>query len=334
MTALTLDLAEKFASLALAHVGREYPNILQHAMAGPEDIVGPREAHPIFFGSYDWHSCVHGYWLLARLLRRHPDLRAANAINALFNENITETNVAGELTYLARPTARGFERPYGWAWLLALQGELNEHKTSAGKDAAKTMRPLADAFAKRFMSYLPLADYPTRTGAHPSTAFALRLAAEYAEPHDPELFTLMRDKALAWYTADARAQAWEPSQDDFLSPTLMEAECMRRFLTPEQFRAWFALFLPDAAQQQPATLFAPPRVSDRTDGKIAHLDGLNFSRAWCWRSIARALGEDDPLAPIAREAAERHLAASLPYVTGDYMGEHWLATFAVLALET
>jgi hypothetical protein len=333
MSALTRDLAEKFAALALAHVSREYPNIMQHAMAGPEDIVGPREAHPIFFGSYDWHSCVHGYWLLARLLRRYPDLAATAAISKLFTERITDANVAAEVAYLTRPTARGFERPYGWGWLLALQAELNEHKSGAGRAAAITMQPLADTFVARFKTHLPLADYPTRTGVHTSTAFALRLAADYAEPHDEELFVLMRDKVLAWYGADADAQAWEPSQDDFLSPTLMEAECVRRFMAPNEFRAWFARFLPDAAQGKPDTLFAPARVSDRSDGKIAHLDGLNFSRAWCWRSIARALGDDNPVAPIAREAAERHIAASLPHVAGDYMGEHWLATFAVLALE-
>jgi hypothetical protein len=333
MTTLTRDLAEKFAALALAHVSREYPNVMQHAMAGPRDIIGPREAHPIFFGSYDWHSCVHGYWLLARLLRHHPDFAPAGAIENLFAERITEANVAGEIAYLARPTARGFERPYGWGWLLALQAALNEHKNGAGKDAAMTLQPLADAFAARFKDYLPLADYPTRTGVHSSTAFALRLAADYAEPNDATLFALMREKVRAWYGVDASAQAWEPSQDDFLSPTLMEAECARRFMAPDDFVTWFARFLPDAAQSKPATLFAPARVSDRSDGKIAHLDGLNFSRAWCWRSIAKALGDSNPVASIARDAAERHIAASLPHVAGDYMGEHWLATFALLALE-
>ncbi|WP_395646485.1 DUF2891 domain-containing protein [Terricaulis sp.] len=329
MTQLTKAIAEKFAALALAHVSREYPNIMQHALAGPEDIVGPRAAHPIFFGSYDWHSCVHGYWLLARLMRRYPDLAHTSAIKALFAEQITAANVAGEIAYLARPGARGFERPYGWGWLLALQAELDEH---ADKRAAETLRPLADVFVARFKAFLPLADYPIRTGVHSSTAFALRLAADYAEPADGELFDLMRRKVIAWYSADADAQAWEPSQDDFLSPTLMEAECMRRYLAPDAFRSWCRRFLPDARKGEPATLFAPARVSDRSDGKIAHLDGLNLSRAWCWRSIARALG-DTPAASVARDAAERHIAASLPHVAGDYMGEHWLATFALLALE-
>jgi hypothetical protein len=333
MTALTRDIAEKFAALALAHVGREYPNKMDHVMAGPQDVQGPRALHPIFFGSFDWHSCVHGYWLLARLMRRYPDLAAAPQITALFHERIMPENVATECAYLERPESRGFERPYGWGWLLALQAEFERHGAGAGHRAAATLRPLAEAFAARFRSFLPLADYPIRTGVHSSTAFALRLAADYAEPNDPELFALMRDKALAWYGGDEAAQAWEPSQDDFLSATLMEAECLRRFLAPEAFRAWLLRFLPRASEGEPATLFTPARVSDRSDGKIAHLDGLNFSRAWCWRAIAAAHDAESTVARVARDAAERHIAASLPYVAGDYMGEHWLATFALLALE-
>ena len=333
MTALTRDVADKFAALALAHVGREYPNKLDHVMAGPADVIGPRAAHPIFFGSYDWHSCVHGYWLLARLLRRYPDFAHAGAIAALFDERITPANVSAECAYLARPEARGFERPYGWGWLLALQAELTQHKAGAGARAAKTLQPLAQAFTDRFKAFLPLADYPVRTGVHTSTAFALRLAADYAEPNDPDLFNLMRDKVFAWYGGDRGAQAWEPSQDDFLSPTLMEAECMRRFLAPAAFRAWFRDFLPHAEDGAPAALFTPARVSDRSDGKIAHLDGLNFSRAWCWRAIAAAHDGEGKLARAARGAGEAHITASLPHVAGDYMGEHWLATFALLALE-
>ncbi len=332
MTTLARDIAEKFATLALAHVGREFPHKMDHVMASDADVIGPRAAHPIFFGSFDWHSCVHGYWLLARLLRRYPDFAHANDIAALFDERITPANVAAECAYLARPASRGFERWYGWGWLLALQAELDQHDNGAGKAAAETLLPLAEAFAQRFKDFLPLGDYPIRTGMHSSTAFALRLGADYAERRDPDLFALMRDKAFAWYAGDTGAQAWEPSQDDFLSPTLMEAECMRRFLAPAAFRVWFNDFLPDAQSGEPGSLFSPARVSDRTDGKIAHLDGLNFSRAWCWRSIAATL--DDPrTAQVARDAADLHIKASLPHVAGDYMGEHWLATFALLALE-
>ena len=328
-SALTAEIASKFAGLALGHVAREYPNKLDHVMAGLEDAVGVRELHPIFFGSYDWHSCVHGYWLLATLRRLHPEIPEAAAIDALFADAFTPEKIEAERAYLDRPTARGFERPYGWAWLLKLQAELLAHDAPwAGR-----MAPLAEAFADRFREFLPRATYPIRTGVHSSTAFALALAHDYAATaQDASLATLLRDKARAWYGADRACQAWEPSGDDFLSPALMEAECLRRVLDPQAFRAWFAAFLPDAAVSLPATLFAPATVSDRSDGKIAHLDGLNLSRAWCWRAIAAALSPADPVRAVAHDAAERHLAASLPHVAGDYMGEHWLASFALLAL--
>jgi hypothetical protein len=213
-----------------------------------------------------------------------------------------------------------------------LQAELELHAEGAGRRGAANLRPLAQAFAKRFADFLPLCDYPVRTGVHSSTAFALRLAADYAEPFDVGLFALMQAKARLWHEHDTYQQVREPSQDDFLSPSLMEAECMRRFLALDEFRAWFSLFLPRVAQGEPETLFHPARVSDRTDGKIAHLDGLNFSRAWCWRAIADALA-DEAAAQRARDAAERHIEASLPHITGDYSGEHWLATFALLALD-
>jgi hypothetical protein len=332
MTTLTREIAEKFAGLALAHVAREYPNKMDHVLGGPEDVIGPRAAHPVFFGSFDWHSCVHGYWLLAKVLRRYPDLGAAQAIASLYAQSVTKENVAAEVAYLARPGARGFERPYGWGWLLALQAELELHEDGPLHVAAVELRPLARAFADRFRAFLPLCDYPVRTGVHTSTAFALRMAADWTEAFDPALFDLMRAKAIAWYGGDRDCQAWEPSQEDFLSPALIEAECMRRLLEPQEVREWFGRFLPRAAQGAPTSLFAPVRVSDRSDGKIAHLDGLNFSRAWCWRSLASTL-ENTAVIARAREAADRHIEASLPHVAGDYMGEHWLATFALLALE-
>lgn len=332
MTALTLEIAETFAELALGHVSREYPHKMDHVMAGPEDVIGPRAAHPIYFGSFDWHSCVHGYWLLARLVRRHPEMARAREIHALFAERFTEEAVGAEVAYLARPASRGFERPYGWGWLLALQAELELHETCEIAEAGARHRPLAEAFAQRFHDFLPLCDYPVRTGVHSSTAFAIRMAADWAEAFDPRLFDLMREKAIAWYGNDRDCQAWEPSQDDFLSPALSEVECMRRMLQPAPFREWLGRFMPRLAQGHPMSLFAPAKVSDRTDGKIAHLDGLNFSRAWCWRALAAQLGEH-PVSARAREAAQRHLEASLPHVAGDYMGEHWLATFALLALE-
>jgi hypothetical protein len=326
---LTPELASRFAHIALGHVEREYPHKLDHVMSSDADVRPPRELHPIFFGSFDWHSCVHGYWTLARLLRRFPEMPEAGAIAALFERRFTSAAVEAEVAFLRRPESRGFERPYGWAWLLMLQAELSR---AANAGWAEAMAPLAAAFVDRFQAFLPLATYPVRVGTHFNTAFALALASEYAEASgDASLKGLLRAKALAWYGADADCQAWEPSGDDFLSSALMEAECMRRLTPAEDFPGWFARFLPRVRERQPAALFEPAVVSDRSDGKIAHLDGLNLSRAWCWRALARALPPD--LGAVAREAADRHLAASLPQVAGDYMGEHWLASFAVLALD-
>jgi len=326
---LTPELASAFARIALGHVAREYPNKLDHVLAGPEDVRGPRDLHPIFFGSFDWHSCVHGYWLLAVVLRRQPDIPEARAIRALFDEAFTSQNVTGELAYLDRPSARAFERPYGWGWLLKLQAELLAHDAAW----ARQLEPLARAFAARFADFLPRTAYPIRTGVHSSTAFALALAHDYAQPaDDTRLAALIGEKVRGWHLTDRDAQAWEPSGDDFLSPTLMTAECLRRILPGADFRTWFAAYLPRAAEGMPASLFTPAAVTDRTDGKIVHLDGLNLSRAWCWREIAAALPDGDPTREAAESAADAHLAASLPHVAGDYMGEHWLASFALLAL--
>jgi len=327
---LTPQIASRFAAIALGHVTREYPNKLDHVLDGSADARGPRDLHPIFFGSFDWHSCVHGYWLLASLLRREPAIPEAPAIRALLDDALTAQKVAGEVAYLARPASRGFERPYGWGWLLKLQAELMTH---ADRPWADTLQPLATAFADRFREFLPRAQYPIRTGVHSSTAFALALAQDYAvAAGDEALSALFAERARAWYLADRDAPAWEPSGDEFLSATLVEAECLRRLLPASEFAPWLRNFLPRAAERQPATLFVPVQVSDRSDGKIAHLDGLNLSRAWCWREIAATLPASDPLTSVAEAAAAEHMAASLPHVAGDYMGEHWLASFALMAL--
>lgn len=330
---LTPEVAAKFARLALAHVSREYPNKLDHVMTGANDVRSPRALHPVFFGSFDWHSCVHGWWLLATVLRRFPALDECNAIRALFDERLTSAHVGAEVEYLAHPARAGFERPYGWAWLLMLAAELGRHDGHDGQRWADTLAPLTVAFVGRFHAFLPKATYPVRVGTHFNTAFALRLALEYAgAAGDDELAQRCRTSAVAWYGGDADCQAWEPGGDDFLSSALVEAECMRMVLAPGEFTAWLERFLPRIAHREPASLFTPATVSDRTDGKIAHLDGLNLSRAWCWRSLASTFAADDPRLLVARDAANVHLAASLPHVSGDYMGEHWLATFALLAL--
>ena len=333
MTGLTEELASHFAGAALGHVTREWPNKLDHVMAASEDVQRPRDLHPLFFGSFDWHSCVHGYWLLARLYRRFPLLPEAADIRALFDSQLTAANIAAEIDYLARKTARGFERPYGWAWALMLAGELARHESGEGKHWSSLVAPFAHVFVARFSAWIPLATYSVRGGTHSNSAFALLLALDYARAVDSAGFAaLLCEKAVAWYAHDAECQAWEPCGDDFLSPALIEAACMRAVLGREPFAPWLQQFLPHLSRGEPGVLFRPAFVSDRTDGKIAHLDGLNLSRAWCWRLIADAIENRETHARID-EAIARHLESALPHVTGDYMGEHWLASFALLALD-
>ncbi|MDB5394466.1 MAG: hypothetical protein JWM91_1972 [Rhodospirillales bacterium] len=330
-TVLTIEMATRFAGLALGHVTREFPNKLDHVIGGPADVRGPKALHPIFYGSFDWHSCVHGYWLLASLYRRFPDLPERSRIRAIFDVHLVPDKVAGELSYLARPGSQTFERPYGWAWLLMLAAELMRHESQEGQLWTAALAPLAAAFAERIKRFLPDQPYPIRTGTHANSAFALALASEFANiARDEDLTRAIADRTQVWYARDAGCQAWEPDGDAFLSPVLIEAECMRRVLPHADFRTWFGHFLPNIMQQEPPALFAPALVGDRSDGKIAHLDGLNLSRAWCWTSIAAVL--DEPGRQVATAAAQLHLVASLPHIAGDYAGEHWLASFALLAV--
>jgi hypothetical protein len=334
MALMTEQVGARLARVALGHVTREWPNKMDHVMAGPGDVRSPREWHPIFYGSFDWHSCVHGHWLLARLYRRFPAMPEAPAIRALLDSQFTAEKVAAEAAYLTRRASRTFERPYGWAWALMLASELARHRGAEGTRWSETLRPLADAFVSRFRDFLPLSTYPVRAGGHANTAFALILALEYAAATGDEPFAfLCARKARAWYASDADMQVLEPSQADFLSPTLVEAACLGGVMDRDEFAAWFARYLPHAVGGMPATLFAPATVSDRTDGQIAHLDGLNLSRAWCWRLIVDRLPADAPLRPVVEASIDRHLASAIECVAGDYMGEHWLATFAALALD-
>ena len=319
--------ASSMARIALGHVAREYPHKLDHVLLGDEDALPPRVLHPIFFGSFDWHSCVHGWWTLLTLKRLFPEVSEAKAIEQLADESFTTEKVGGELSYLERPLSRGFERPYGWAWLLYLHLEATRHDATW----ASKLEPLANAFAQRLRDYLQILTYPIRVGTHFNTSFALVLSLEWAEQFDPGLTELIRSRSLHWFGADRDCQAWEPGGDEFLSSALTEALCMAR-THPQEFAAWFGHFLRGIGQQQPASLFEPAIVSDRSDGKIAHLDGLNLSRAWCWRSIAPLLPATDR--EIAGATAREHMSAAMPHLAGDYMGEHWLASFALLALLT
>jgi hypothetical protein len=317
MGALNADTASQMARIALGHVAREYPHKLDHVLLRDEDARTPGDLHPVFFGSFDWHSCVHGWWSLLTLSRLFPNIAEAAEIERLADATFTAEKLAAEHAYLDRPLSTGFERPYGWGWLLILHLEADRH---GDKGWGHEMEPLARAFADRFRAYLPILTYPIRAGTHFNTAFALFLALQWGERFDTALAGLIRERASAWFCGDRDAQAWEPSGDDFLSPTLTEALLMSRVLPPGEFASWFAGFLPRLDQKEPATLFAPATVSDRSDGKIAHLDGLNLSRAWCWRELGHP------------QFAENHLEAALPHLSGDYMGEHWLQSFALLAL--
>ncbi|CAM3256011.1 DUF2891 domain-containing protein [Sphingomonas antarctica] len=317
-----------FAEITLGHIGREWPYAPNAVLAGPEDLVAPRAHHPIFYGSFDWHSCVHSWWQLLTIRRLEPDGPAAARIGELATARFTADNVAGEVAYLLRPASTGFARPYGLAWALALHGEACRHAEGWGA----TLEPLARTIAARLTDYFGKLTYPIRVGTHFNSSFAMILSLEWARTYDPALAATIERRAREWFGEDRACQAWEPGGDEFLSPVLTEALLMSHVLPAADFAAWFDAFLPDAEWGQPVTLFTPAHVSDRSDGKIAHLDGLNLSRAWAWRSIARVLGEGHAVSGVALGAAERHVAASLPHIADDYMGSHWLPSFALLAV--
>ena len=332
---LTRKLAASFADIALANVVREFPNKMDHVMGAAGDVRRPRDLHPAFYGSFDWHSCVHMHWLLARVRRIFPDLPQRRAIEALFDEHLTPSNIAAECAYLARPASRSFERTYGWAWLLELATELRRGADAEARRWAATLQPLADAFVLRYVEYLPSQQYPLRAGFHPNSAFGILFALDHTRAAGGAVLeALCVERARTWFAGDRDAPvSWEPSGADFFSPALIEAELMRRVLPQPEFAAWLEAFLPGLVRREPASLFTPAQVTDRTDPFIVHLDGLNFSRAWCLRGIASALPASDPRATILRDACAVHLEAGMAGLAGgDYMGEHWLATFATLAL--
>lgn len=318
MASLTVVLALSFARAALANVAREYPRHALHLQTSAAQAPTERELHPSFYGSYDWHSAVHMHWLLARLLRTHPQLPQAAEIAQRLDAHLAPAALRAELAYFEGPAGRTFERPYGWAWLLELHAELVRLGTVHWSDATA---PLASHLAQRFAGFVSSAPYPIRTGSHGNTAFACILALDYARTtRDESLKQAIGEAARRWYGADRQAPvAYEPSLDDFLSPALVEAALMQAVLGPNEFEPWLAGFLPENL----GPLAAPPVVADRADPKQSHLDGLALTRAWCFRRLGDKYGA----------LAERNLAAALPHVTGgDYAGEHWLASFAALAL--
>lgn len=333
---LSIGDASRFARLALANIEHEYPTKLDHVLTSPADLAPPRALHPAFFGSFDWHSCVHAHWLLVRVLQLHPALPEAPSIRAALAARLSPAAIAGELAYLRRPDARAFERTYGWAWLLKLAAALDARDDADVQRWSAHLEPLAQAFANRYRDWFAVATHPIRYGMHANTAFGLAFALDYAKRSDAALTELVVTTARKWYLADHDAPArWEPSGADFLSPSLIEADLMRRVLRANEFASWLERFLPGIERREPAALFTPVAVADRGDPQMVHLDGLNLSRAWCWRAIARALPHGDPRVLVAAEASDAHVAAGLAGLSsGEYVGEHWLATFAVLALTT
>ena len=321
----------RFAELALACVHTEYPNKIAHVLQGDGDVRPPRELTPAFCGCFDWHSSVHGHWLLARLVRLHPGAPFAPRARAALGRSLTATNIAAEVAYLAGKGRVDFERPYGLAWLLQLAAELREWDDPQARAWSEVLAPLEHEAAARLEEWLPKLTYPIRAGEHSQTAFAFGLIADWARTAgDEELGRLVGTRSRAFYLGDRDCPlSYEPSGQDFLSPCLAEADLARRLLKPPQFAAWLGAFLPGIPHDGTADWLRPGVVSDPTDGKLVHLDGLNLSRAWMLEGIAAGLPADDPRVPALRAAAAAHRRLGLAAVTGEhYEGGHWLGTFA------
>ncbi|MFZ5441779.1 MAG: DUF2891 domain-containing protein [Myxococcota bacterium] len=324
--------ADRFAKLALACVHREYPNKLAHVLNDARDVQPPHALTPAFYGCYDWHSSVHGHWLLARLARTWPDAPFAAAARRALARSLTAKNLAAELRYLEAPGRVSFERPYGLAWLLQLAAELREWDSPEARAWSKALEPLEAAAARRLMAWLPKLTRPIRIGEHDQTAFAFGLALDWARrARHAELEALLVERIGTFYGNDRGCPlTWEPNGQDFLSPCLAEADLLRRVQPPEVFAKWLGDFLPQVPVSADAPWLSPAEVTDRADPKLAHLDGLNLSRAWMLEGIAAGLPAADPRRPALERAARAHREAGLAAVTGEhYEGGHWLGSFAV-----
>jgi hypothetical protein len=324
--------ADRFANLALACVHKEYPNKISHVLNSDVDVAPPRKLTPAFCGCYDWHSSVHGHWLLVRLLRTFPDAAFAKPARDALRKSLTAENLKQEAAYVRAEGRASFERPYGLAWLLQLSAELREWDDEQAREMLANLKPLEDVAVERLTKWLPKLSHPVRIGEHDQTAFGLGLMIDYARGKGDESFTkLVSDSARKFFLADKNCPlSYEPSGEDFLSPSLGEADVMRRVLSPAEFATWLREFMP----QIPATRNAdwlPITVSpDPSDPKLAHLDGLNLSRAWMLEGIISALPADDPRRAALAAAADAHRRAGLAAVTGEhYEGGHWLGSFAV-----
>jgi len=323
---------ERFAELALDCVHLEYPNKIGHVLNSDEDVHPPRKLTPVFCGCFDWHSAVHGHWLLVRLCRMYPDAPFVGRARKALAKSFTTQKVSAEVKYLNGAGRNTFERPYGLAWLLQLAAELGEWKDPQAQEWAKTLEPLSQEAAARFKLWLPKLSHPIRTGEHSQTAFAMGLVLDWARSQgNMEISTLVSRRARDFYLKDSKWNlAFEPGGQDFLSPGLAEADLMRRVLKPKEFAAWLGAFLPELPEDGSAGWLTPAVVTDKADGKLAHLDGLNLSRAWMLDGILQGLPANDPRILGLRRVAQEHLQAGLAAVTGEhYEGGHWLGSFAV-----
>ena len=322
---------ERFAALALACVHQEYPNKIGHVMNSDDDVDPPRKLTPAFYGCFDWHSSVHGHWLLTRLAKLSPDAEFAPAARAALDESFTEAKIAGELSYFKGEGRSSTERPYGLAWLLCLADELHTWDDEQARRWSAELAPLEELTAQRFRDWLPKLYYPIRTGEHSQTAFAFGLVMDWAKTvGDRAMVELVAERSRAFYLADRNCPlGYEPSGQDFLSPCIAEADLMRRVLPEEEFASWLSGFLPGIPEDGGAGWLPLGVVTDRTDGKLAHLDGLNISRAWMLEGIAAGLPDDDPRRGALLAAAAAHRESGLASVTGEhYEGGHWLGSFA------
>ena len=327
----TLAEANKLIELPLHCVGAEYPYKPGETLESKADLVEPIAVHPIFYGCFDWHSAVHGYWSMVSLLKQFPEMDKAGEVRRLLAEKITPENVAVEVAFFEKPINKSFERTYGWAWLLKLSEELHNWDDPMAKELAQNLKPLADIIVLRYKEFLPKLNYPIRVGEHTNTAFGLTFAYDYAlTMGDDDLKNLIEKRARDFYFSDENCPiTWEPSGYDFLSPCLEEVDIMRRVLSSEEFTTWIKAFLPQLADKNYHLKVG--EVSDRTDGKLVHLDGLNFSRAWVFYGLAKEFPQYSHLQNLANE----HIAYSYPNLVGDsYEGGHWLASFAIYALNT
>jgi hypothetical protein len=330
---LTTEGASHLASLPLKCLQQEYPNKTSHtSMSDSDHLMTPKQQHPAFYGCFDWHSCVHGHWMLVSLLKQFPNLPEARKIRAAISINITPKNISQEIAYFGGELSKSYERTYGWAWLLKLQQELLTWDDADAVKWRNALQPLCDTIIVRWMGFLPKQTYPNRTGVHPNTAFGLVFALDYARTAGNRKFeaAIIRSARNLYWKDKNAPSSWEPDGTDFLSPSLEEADLMRRVLNKEDFIQWFNNWITPASLEHLTQL---PVVSDRNDFQIVHLDGLCFSRSWCMKGIAKELPENDKRKQVLLRSATRHLNASLPNIaSGSYGGEHWLASFAVYAL--